>query len=929
MSENIIDFVCDYIKGSGKKTAFISGGKRQFLFIKKKLAVMKDRSFTSPSFFTNDDFIENAIFENTKLVKIPDIEAAFIIYEIIRLEASELLKGKKSFSEFLQWAIEIVSFINQLDLENVSQDMLKNVKANADIGYDVPESINNLLKNIFRIRTLFHASLEKASKTAKGLSFLKVSEFDSEKIIGDFEEIILAAPFYLHKTEIQIYKKIFDSEKLTIIVQGNPLEYSSLRKIYDAFGVPLPPYAEKNRDMSLNIYCAYDDQSQSTLLKNLISRLPEKEHDKTAVILPETKLLQSVVSEISVITDNYNVSAGYPAAKTAVFTLLKSIIDAQISRRGKNYYVKDLIKVFSNPLVKNMRFFGDASLSRIIAHKLEQSFDKNSKNHLAGKVFVSFDEIVSAKNVLKEISKSSAGASGYINPEKLKGILTDIFNTLFTVWEKPQTLADFAAEMQLFTEKLCNLSIVSSYPLNSPAIEIILSLCAQMKYGRVSQVKFAQSDILNIFGDLIKNERISLLGSPLKGLQILGLLESRNLSFENIFIIGMTDSAIPAVKKDSPLIPKDIMFALGIEMAKKDYEIQNYHFNRLTSAAKNINLIYPDNEKEERSRFIERLIWDKQLKNKDLDTVKTKGFIIPVFIGINKEKKKYEKTDKIKQYLKKIKYSYSKIDTYLRCRLEFYFKYVLGLDKAAEIGEEAAESEMGSFVHKFLQTVFYEGMESSKLKEKDFEKHFHEELDRLFENSFELKFREDAFLIKKVLDYRMAELLNFESAREYDGICFCEKKYETVLQSANNTYDIECVIDRIDKKGTDYVILDYKTGKTDAPLISSNFNKLVADGLTRKNIKKAVKSLQLPLYKYVFERCEKAKAAECGIYDIKKSEIFNFFSNAKNAEETYNSCIKIIETILDEISAGEYFEFDKDDGVNCERCKFFYICRTQ
>lgn len=926
-SENIIDFICSYVKGAADKKAFISGGKRQFLFIKKKLAETAGKAFVSPAFFTSDDFIESIIFDNTDVVKIPDIEAAFMVYEAVASEAPGLLKGKKSFSEFLQWALEILSFIEQLDLENVSEDKLKNIKANADIGYDVPENINDLLKNIFKIRKTFHSSMEQSSKTTKGYSFLKASERDFEKISVSFDEMILIAPFYMHKTETDIFKKIYAGGKLTVIVHGNPKRYDTLKKIYDGFGVSVPILEEAEPEPELNIYSAYDDQSQAALLRNLISDISPEKYDKTVVIVPETKLLQPVMAEISAVTDNYNVSAGYPAAKTAVFTLLKSIAAAQLSRKKEKYYARDLIKVLSNPLVKNMRFFGDASLSRIVAHKLEQSFDRNSNSSLAGKIFVSFDDIYCAEAVLKEISKSSAGASGYINEDKLKNVLSDMFDTLFIGWEKPETLGEFADELRRFTEKLCELSIVSSYPLNCEAIEVIISLSRQMKYGRVSQERFNQSDILNIFGDLIKNEKISLPGSPLKGLQILGLLESRNLSFENVFIVGMTDSAVPSVKKESPLVPKDIMFALGIEMAKKEYEIQKYHFDRLISGTKKVNLIFPDNEKEERSRFIERLAWSKQLKNKDINAANTISFA-PAPLNIKSgEKRKYEKSGEIKSYLKEMKYSYSKIDTYLRCKLEFYFKYVLGLDEAAEIGAELSGSDMGSFIHEFLQCVFYEGMSSSELKKPDFKDRFTAKLNDLFESRSDLKFREDEFLIKKVLDYRMTKLLDFESRRDYDNIFRCEKKYETTLETDKSVYNLECVIDRIDCKAGGYMILDYKTGRVETPVLSKNFDKLMEAGITRENIKKAVKSLQLPLYKYIFERCEKPNACGCGIYNVKKSEIFDFFSNAADADSVYAQCVEIIKYILDEIIHEQYFEFDKNDGINCKSCKFFYICR--
>lgn len=79
--------------------------------MKKKLAAVKGKAFIPPSFFTSADFIENIVFEHTELTKIPDIEAAYMIYEIVEKEAAELLKGKRGFAEFFQWALEIVAFI--------------------------------------------------------------------------------------------------------------------------------------------------------------------------------------------------------------------------------------------------------------------------------------------------------------------------------------------------------------------------------------------------------------------------------------------------------------------------------------------------------------------------------------------------------------------------------------------------------------------------------------------------------------------------------------------------------------------------------------------------------------------------------------------------------------------------------------------------
>ncbi|MDR3113576.1 MAG: hypothetical protein LBU09_04295, partial [Endomicrobium sp.] len=361
-------------------------------------------------------------------------------------------------------------------------------------------------------------------------------------------------------------------------------------------------------------------------------------------------------------TQNYNVSAGYPASKTSVFCLLNSIIAAQLSRKGRNYYAKDIISVLTNPLVKNMRFFADASVSRIVAHKIENSLSSSSKTPISGKIFLEFSEIYEDEGILKDISEAASQAWKPLGQTRIKETLKDAFDLLFWIWEKADTLFLFSRCLEKFLRELSSYGVAQSYPLNAQSVSALLDAAKSLKSGAVSQIRFDAGDILNIFKNLISNIHLSLPGSPLKGLQILGLLEARSLSFENVFIVSMTDSSLPASKKESPLIPKDIMFSLGIEMAGKELEIQEYHFHRIISGAKKVGLIYPQNSKEERSRFIEKLIWKKQFSEKSLDALKVKSLIMPEISAKKEEKRKYKKTAAIKSFLRNLKYSHSKID---------------------------------------------------------------------------------------------------------------------------------------------------------------------------------------------------------------------------------------------------------------------------
>jgi CRISPR/Cas system-associated exonuclease Cas4 (RecB family) len=81
--------------------------------------------------------------------------------------------------------------------------------------------------------------------------------------------------------------------------------------------------------------------------------------------------------------------------------------------------------------------------------------------------------------------------------------------------------------------------------------------------------------------------------------------------------------------------------------------------------------------------------------------------------------------------------------------------------------------------------------------------------------------------------------------------------------------------------------------------------------------------LQLPLYKYIFERETGFAVSACGIYGIKKAEITVFPGTA----EIYGMCMDAVSAVLDEINTGESFEFDEQDRPDCRRCRYFYICR--
>ena len=812
-------------------------------------------------------------------------------------------------------------------METVSQKAMLNIKLNADIGYDVPESINQLLQSLFEIRDAFHEKMKSLRLAQKGFAFLQAASMDAKDLAGDYDEIILLAPFYMHKSELEIFKKIFDLGKLTVIIRGNPKEYDCLKKIYQYFDHPLPAAAKaKDKEINFEVISAFDDQSQALAVRDILKGIAKEDLDKTLIAVADEKMLSCMISEIMPTVKDFNVSAGYPISKTALFSLIKDILKAQISKQDQSYYVKDMMKVLTNPLVKNMRFFGAATFTRAVVHGIERSFDPYLDNTLAGKSFIDLQDIVSNQAVLKEIASISAQTGKTVIDKKVKSELSKILDDLFTAWESPKTMKEFSLVLLSFIDKVLTSSIVDSYQLNAQCAQVLISTAKDLQKGEVSEVEFSRENLANIFLDLAQKKKIPLPGSPLKGLQMLGILESRNLHFENIIAVSMTDSVLPAISKSSPLIPKDISSALGIEMPKKEIEIQKYNFNALIAGANKVYFVYPENEENERSRFIEKLIWDKQLKEKNLEAVKIKPIELPAPVYKNSCKKKFQKTPQIKEALSKMSFSASALDTYLRCRLQFYFSYVLGLKEGIEIAEDPTGKDIGNFIHEFLQEIFHEGFKSSALKDPSFIKEALEKLDLFFEKSLALNLREDAFLVKRIIQYRMKRLLEYEQTRQYKKVFACEKQYLGTIETPQRQYSLKCRIDRIDETDEGFVIIDYKTGKGAKGISLKNFNKLRSENFSRAKIKETL-SLQLPFYKFIFEQAEKKKnVSNCAIYGIKNGEFNDFAKEPEAFQEISQDCVDIIKALLDEIIDGDYFEFDENDLHSCRYCKYSYLC---
>ena len=485
LNDNIIEYTTKYIiklisdsENDFSKIAVIMPSKRPSMFIKRQMAKQINKSFVPPKFFTFDELV-NSMSSLQNIQKISKIDSNYIIYDIVHNNLKTSNFYQYTYSSFFQWSNEILNFINLLDLEQISNDKLLNIQIQAEIGFDVPESINELLRNISFVREEFHKKIKQLNKTTTAYSYYNAAKY-IKQYFKDFNSVILFNPYYLNKSETNMFKVLFDSGKLDILIRGNKENWQYLNKIYQDFNC-VPKTIQDNSIDNIQFYSAYDGYSQACLVKNLIQKIPQNELKDTVVIVPDNTILQAITSELYSVFNDINIAVGYPANKTTVFSLMKDLIKTHLNRDENNkYYVKDFISIISNPLVKNIRFIGIPDVTRIIVHEIINNFDFSNKKALFKSYqFVSLEEIQNNVILHENISKTISSYWQEVSPKRIKELITQLLDMFFYKFENISTMSDLGKAVNNIVDIITQKSLINSYSFNLGAVNIIYAIANQ------------------------------------------------------------------------------------------------------------------------------------------------------------------------------------------------------------------------------------------------------------------------------------------------------------------------------------------------------------------------------------------------------------------------------------------------------------------
>ncbi|MBF0171767.1 MAG: glutaminyl-peptide cyclotransferase, partial [Nitrospinae bacterium] len=403
--------------------------------------------------------------------------------------------------------------------------------------------------------------------------------------------------------------------------------------------------------------------------------------DKTLIVLLSPSTLFPLYNQsLSLLErDRFNISIGYPLHRTPIFGFYSNLMNLINSMDNERFYVRDYLKFVLHPYIKNIYYNQRTDVTRIIFHTIEEilSLDRF-------KTFLSIKQIENDENILITIIDRLEKAGISTNKNDIIDHLKSIYENTINKFISFTDIGDLAHKAIEILQYINNNSTANLHYFFYPFSERFLNDLFILKNSLLAKETMTSvNSYFNLFKKYIKLCRIPFEGTPINGLQILGFLEARNIMFERIFILDANDDILPGNKKDEgSFLPFKLRKAIGVPTYHDLERRTSYYFDTLINGAAEVNIFYIENDKKEKSRLVEKLLWQIQKRDNNLDQTK---YINSIQYNIEIKKRTPEaivKTQQIMDVIENdIKYSASALDSYLTCQLKFYYGYILRLKR--------------------------------------------------------------------------------------------------------------------------------------------------------------------------------------------------------------------------------------------------------
>ncbi len=928
------------------KFAIICPNKRTIDYIKHYLAKIVKKTMWSPKFMNlseffamfsdferADDLVLNIeLFKTFK--KITSDSKFFQNYDFERFQGiGEIIL--KDFNEIDNYLVDVRQiFANISDYEKIDyiDEILTDEQKNAlkeflgfysadklseekeyflELWSKIPDIYDEFTKKLLQLRIAYNGLIIKQLYEQLQKNQLDFSAFDKyifvgfnaltkgqKVIIKDLQKIGKALFFW----DYDEYYKLNEDNEAGLFIRQNIQYFSDDLKINrDNF------LKEKN----IQLIGFPLEIAQTKAIPTLIQKLGIDISDKqqlatTAIVMPDEQLLFPVLHSLPPEIQRVNVTVGFPFINTSIFSLLNRWLKLlQKLAIDKTVFIADIQNFFENQLLREIL---GTSYEKIIIEI------KNLKN-----LNLSIDDLYLIENkVVRIIFSPENIADSDILIENILKILEIVFRTVSIDNRTVETEAVY----QFYTQML---NVQSLLVNELEADKQLITIRTLIKY-LIRQLAATH---------------IPFTGKSLDGLQVMTLMETRNIDFENLIFINLNENIIPHKPSRTSLISEFMRKSYGLPILKYQDSIFAYLFYRLLQRAKNIVLTYSNlisDKSAEISRFVQQLMHETDLIKPEnhLQYSEKINPLPPSEIIIEKSDKIYKK---ILEYLDSEDklLSASSLNTYIACPLKFYFKYIAQI-KTVEQPEnyEIDAIQFGQIFHNSAEELLqpYVNKQVTEADLTSIEKRIEEVVVKhIVEigggNEETLKTGINSILAK-IISVHLKNMIAYEKKRVPFAIKGVERRYYGKLdfQLAGKPHFVKIwgIFDRIDEKNGQTYIIDYKTGRVRMSL--ANIDVLFSaesDYLTKGYF-------QMLLYSLIYIQNTSNVNFFPQIYLIDKIrdnyDASLYFDKTEVAG--YSSLISLFEDKLQQLMS-EFFDktepfIQTKNFANCKYCEFNGVC---
>ncbi|MAX69140.1 MAG: hypothetical protein CMP60_05545 [Flavobacteriales bacterium] len=921
--EKIAERLVKKFPDSMENIAIVLPSKRSVIFLKNHLSKLINKPIFLPKFFSIEEFIE----ELSGYRVVDNLSLQFYLYQSY-LESPP--SHTDTFEKFMSWSSMLLHDFNEVDRSLVDAESvfanLKEVKElenwtlenwsfNSENLTDSQEKYVSFYNQFYNWYVSFNKILSDKNLAYQGMAYKKAALEIEDKSL-EWEKVWFVGLNALTLSEQKIIDNLKSRDIARVFWDADQYYYNNsnheagkfLRVQRDKWreidfeGVG--NYFEKEKQQ-FNIIACPKNISQSKVVSALLGSFSEKDlqESKTAVVLADEGLLYPVLNHLPENVKDINVTMGSPLKNTPFYSFIDVIFQMQIRTKNHKrdlFYYNDVLNIINHPLFSSL-----ASFKNI--HNLQNKISKKNK------VYISVDFI---KNELKS------------DFEKV--------NQIFVFWKNiNESLSCVRQLIILFREILSGKknSIESEILFAfSKSFNLINSLILENNF--LVEIKTLHS----IFSQLLSKEVIPFQGEPLKGIQLMGILESRTLDFKNVILLSVNEGLLPKGKTLNSFIPYDLKVHFKMPTYRESDAVFSYHFYRLLQRSENVNVLYNTESDDfgsgEKSRFITQLLSEYKGRinefvfgGEELEFTEDKEIII--------------KNDSLQQEIENwSKYvSPSSLNKYINCSLSFYYHYLAKIRKEDEVSEFAEPNNIGTAIHEALNKIYPKGVITSQsvnqIKEDllgKLEEEFIEEMkgEDVSKGKNYLSLQISKKLTQNFVEFEESFLKKFNSRGGTLNILESEGEFEHQLQVNQKLFTIKGKVDRVDEMNNQLRIIDYKTGKVSKSDVSiTDFNELL------ENPNKS-KAFQLLVYAYIYLKNNPKysdREVIAGNFSFKnlKEELLTVSKSINRKKETIiinKAVLHNVEEIISEVIHKIMNEdFRKTTETRrCEYCDYKVIC---